>query len=108
MKDLSDYHMRNLKRSTDTIRWLVTFIALSVLVACASGAELVDHSFGFNAVEDSSDVQILDYRYGTSKQPGASNIDELRKEGRSFQATSITADMVRGDSLYVKWKIKNT
>ena len=91
--------------------WLRTLIAramalasASIVSACATSPEIVDHSFAFDALNDSPGVQVLDYRYGDSKNPGAANPDYLRKEGRSVQRTSTTGPMRRGDSLYVKWR----
>jgi hypothetical protein len=93
-------------------RWRVQGLALVaaawLLGACAAGPQLVDHAFGFNAVADSPDIEILDYRYGDSKQPGAYNPEELRREGRSVQATGVHGAMTRGDSLYVKWRVRRT
>jgi len=80
--------------------------ALTALTtACDAGPQLVDHSFEFNAFRDSPGVEILDYRYGDSKVPGASNPDYRRKEGKSAQQTSITGLMRRPDMLYVKWRV---
>ena len=85
------------------------FIAAAWLLgACAAGPRAVDHAFGFNAVADSPDIEILDYRYGDSKLPGAGNAENLRREGRSIQATGIHGPMARGDSLYVKWRVRQT
>jgi hypothetical protein len=88
------------------LSWLASLLLFAALTACA--ARIVDHAFGFNAVQDSPGVEILDYRYGDSKQPTASNPEHLRKEGRSLQGTSIQGRMLRGDFLYVKWRIRST
>jgi len=90
------------------LRGLAFVAAAWLLGACAAGPQFVDHAFGFNAVADSPDIEILDYRYGDSKQPGASNPEDLRREGRAIQATGIHGPMARGDSLYVKWRLKRT
>ena len=81
----------------------MTLVMGCLISACATGPEIVDHTFEFNALRDSPDVRILDFRYGTTKFPGARNPDYLIKEGRSFQQTAITGPMKRPDSLYVKW-----
>lgn len=88
-------------------RLTVLLVAGVVLVACASGT-LVDHAFSFNAVRESPEVEVLDYRYGDSKQPTARNPESLRKEGKSLQSAGIHGEMLRGDFLYVKWRIKDT
>lgn len=51
---------------------------------------------------------MLDYQYGTSKLPTASNPEYLRTEGRSLQGTNIHGPMLRGDFLYVRWRIRST
>src|SRR5438128_1525557 len=96
------------RRAKNMIRGLTMFSALVALVACASTGEIVEHSFAFNAALDSPDVEVMDYRYGESKQPGARNDHEQRDQGKSAQATGITGPMRRGDSLYVKWRMKST
>lgn len=65
---------------------------------------IIFHAFEFDAPNDSPHVKIIDYRYGTSRTPTASNIPQLRAQGKSLQATSIMGDMLRGDDLYVKWE----
>jgi hypothetical protein len=89
-----------------TIRLLAGSLAL--LVACTSTGGIVDHTFAFNAGVDSPDVEVMDYRYGSSRHPGARNEHLQRDQGKSAQGTSVTGPMPRGDDLYVKWKIKHT
>jgi hypothetical protein len=87
---------------------LATFLAFSALTACAVGGKIVEHAFTFDARTDSPDIEILDFRYGNSTQPGASNPDYLRKEGKSIQRMGTSGRMLRGESLFVKWRIKST
>jgi hypothetical protein len=51
---------------------------------------------------------VLDYRYGDSRQPLVRNPDYLLKEGRSLQGANVSGEMLRGDFLYVKWRIKTS
>ena len=54
--------VKNLRQSI--LRWSgALFVALS-MAACATGQELVSHSFGFDLRYDNQDAQLLDYRYG--------------------------------------------
>ena len=76
------------------------------LSACAAG--LVFHSFSFNAAIESPDVVVLDYRYGDSLQPSARVSDYDKANQRVRQGVAIGGDMLRGDSLYVKWQIKKS
>ena len=87
--------------------WLSLFAALLLLGACAS-SQIVDHGFAFDVISDSPDVELLDYRYGDSKLPGAANPEALRAGGKAPQRINIHGPMRRGDVLYVKWRLKNT
>lgn len=82
----------------------IVFGCLCVSSACATDAQIVDHSFAFDARRDSPGVEVLDYRYGDSDLPGASNPDYIRKEGRSLQRQGVTGPMRKGSFLYVKWR----
>ena len=89
-------------------RFATAFLLVLVfaLGACASGPRLVDHAFGFDVLNDSPDVVLLDYRYGTSKQPGARPPEWSLRDGNVRQQAGIIGEMVLGDTLYVKWRIK--
>ncbi len=65
--------------------------------------KLVNHAFAFRADLDSPDIEIMAYSYGKR----SSDLD-IKDYGRSNQNNSIRGDMVVGDSLYVKWRIKAT
>lgn len=83
--------------------WLVVGVALMTASACAMEPTLTDHAFSFDVVRESPNIEIVDYRYGNSRQPGA------RPEGsRVAQGTGINGPMMRGDFLYVKWRVKST
>lgn len=86
----------------------VVGLMLAGLTACAAGPRLENHTFEFDARFESPDAEVVDYKYGNSKQPSASNPDYIHKEGRSLQFTGITGEMLRGDFLNVKWRIKST
>lgn len=51
--------------------WALLLSISFALAACASGPTLVDHAFGFDLLAYSPEATLLDYRYGTSKHPGA-------------------------------------
>ncbi|WP_140630189.1 hypothetical protein [Methylibium rhizosphaerae] len=86
--------------------WVVLSALLALQVACASGAGLVDHSFEFNAVWDSPDIEVLSYRYGTSEMTN-SKLQEQRY-GIANQGAGVNGPMLRGEDLYVKWRVKAT
>lgn len=79
------------------------FAALS---AWASG--LVFHEFSFDATRESPEAEVLDYRYGDSRQPSARASDYDKEHGSVRQSVGIHGDMLRGDTLYVKWRIKSS
>jgi hypothetical protein len=93
-----------------SLRWLTIVIFGCLLAACTAfgGPEVVDHEFEFNMFLDNQDAVVLDYRYGNSKQPGAINPDSMRNQGKAHQQELIHGRMLRGDFLYVKWRIKST
>jgi hypothetical protein len=71
------------------------------------GSEVVNHSFQFDAIQDSPGVIVLDYRYGDSKIPGVRSDEDYRRSGKPLQSTSVTGDMRRGDELWVKWRVNS-
>ena len=89
-------------------RWLFVLLAVFSLAACATGPEVVDHGFGFSMFTDGQDAELIDYRYGDSRHPGASNPELMRQEGKSDQQSGVRGEMRRGDSLYAKWRNKSS
>ena len=65
------------------------------------------HSFSFDTDEDSPDAEVLDYEYGTSRQFGTHANKERVAMGQVFPAWNTSGHMPRGDTLTVKWRIKN-
>jgi len=90
------------------LAWLILGLAFVGLSACASEPRQVDHAFEFNASSDSPGVEVLNYRYGNSNLPGTRIPPALLREGGISGGTGINGPMPRGDSLYVKWRIKAT
>jgi hypothetical protein len=80
-------------------RWYVAaFAVLVLLTACAS--TLARHAFSFEANEEPG-IEILDYRYGESRQPGAWPDPSV---GWVRQGANIIGEMRRPDALYVRWR----
>jgi hypothetical protein len=91
------------------LSWLYLITFTCVLAACAStNGKLAWHSFGFDAVHDSPDIEILDFKYGNSKNKGTKNPDWVAAKGTSVQGTGTGGEILVGDFLYVKWRIKST
>jgi hypothetical protein len=80
-------------------------LLITALSACATG--LVRHSFSFDAREEPG-VEILDYRYGSSRQPGARADQAQLRGGRIRQAVRMSGDIRRPDLLYVRWRDMTT
>lgn len=51
---------------------------------------------------DSPDIEVLDYRYGTSTQQGTFLPEWMLQPGRMAQSVATTGDMIVGVFLYVK------
>ena len=75
------------------------------LVGCASG--LVPHAFSFD-IRESPGMTVLDYRYGNSRQPGARATPSTVVPGGIIQVGNVSGEMLRGDELYVKWRVNAT
>ena len=98
--------------------WLKTWLLLMVmaLAACApmssgtaqTGGRMVDHSFAFDALRDSRDVEILQYRYGDDGGFNTRSTPAEIQSGKGIMSANTTGDMLLGKDLYVKWRIKST
>jgi hypothetical protein len=84
------------------------FVALLALAGCASRGDVVSHGFAFDFISDSPDAELLDYRYGQSKNPAARHNPYGYANARVGQQSSTSGEMLRGDELYVKWRLKQT
>lgn len=78
------------------------------LTACATGGNMVHHSFGFDTNEDSPDIEVLDYQYGDGTVFGTHADKERIMLGQVFPAGNISGNIPRGDTLYVKWRDKHS
>lgn len=83
-------------------------LLVSVLAGCAGGPKLVYHSFAFDAIADSPDVEVLDYVYGQSRAPGARMPDWVKRDVGFSAGTNINGPMPVGDRLYVRWRLRTT
>src|SRR5262245_55458685 len=101
--------MKKPEDAPSCFRLVVALLAtVFLLVACATDGQVVDHSFEFDMRDDNQNAEVLDYRYCTSKILAAGNREENRRQGISRQMASIHGEILRGDSLYVKWRDKST
>lgn len=85
---------------------LLGLLGVLAAAACATPPGVVVHEFGFDLLRDSPDAELLDYRYGSSKSPGARPDPGQYRPGYMPQQNGISGAMLRGDDLYVKWRDK--
>jgi hypothetical protein len=88
-----------LRRFTHCLLAFALFVALA---ACASGPKEVNHAFSFDTWIDSPNDQVLNYRY-SSDYP-----EDWQLRDGIGQQRNVNGWMPRGDTLYVKWRIKAT
>ena len=67
-----------------------------------------DHAFEYDTWIDSPDAEVLDYQYGNSRLPGVRPSAEALRLDQVGQQTIVDGPMLRGDFLYVKWRIRKT
>jgi hypothetical protein len=78
------------------------------LAGCAASGRVVLHTFAFDALLDSADVEVLAYRYGKGRGAfTASSPDELREQ-KPIMSINTTGNFQVGNDLYVKWRVKST
>lgn len=83
-------------------------LLLSLMAACTSvpGDQL--HSFSFDVRTENPDIEVLDYRYGEVRI-GPTQAERSRVErGQPTYQTGVTGYIPRGETLYVKWRIRAT
>jgi hypothetical protein len=83
------------------------------LNACAT-EKYMFHSFSFDALKESPDVEVVNYEYGAKSAYEKEGGVGLRpatyqlERGETFSGAGITGTFPKGDYLYVKWRIKST
>src|SRR6267378_1448206 len=72
------------------------------------GASSIKHAFSFDAVHESPQVEVLNYRYGDSDQAIVTPPAWALRNGKIEQGTNVNGPMPLGTMLYVKWRLKIT
>jgi hypothetical protein len=85
----------------------IVIILLCSLTACATGG-MINHSFSFDTIVDSPEIEVLDYQYGSSGQFATYANKEMVVLGNTFKRGGTTGIMPRGDFLYVKWRVQGS
>jgi hypothetical protein len=94
-------------------QFLLGLLVVMSTALTVSSAEVSFHGFGFDTVtsdpHDSQNVEVLAYQYGQSGATGTvrpSRYDDPKKI-QVYGGTSAYNYLETGDSLYVKWRLKN-
>lgn len=101
---MNKIQLKNLKR-------ILLSMLLFGLTACATGG-IMDkdsypvHSFSFDTLNDNPDAEVLDYQYSNSRHVGIRPERERVAMGEVFRGEEISGSILRGDFLFVKWRIK--
>ena len=91
------------------VSYMLVPLLIAILSACANKSNLANHSFQFDARTDSPDVELLGWRYGTSRHPGARSCPDPKAAFIKIgQQVGISGEMRVGEDLYVKWRVKST
>lgn len=64
------------------------------------------HSFSFDVRQDMPDIEVLDYQYSNSRHNGIRATPEVVNMGIPINGQGIYGNLLRGDFLYVKWRVK--
>jgi hypothetical protein len=98
--------MKYLRQCPITL-WIIGLFCISV-AACVTGPALTDHAFSFDTRVDSPGIVVIQYRYGDSQAPGARTTEDALQHGRVSVGTNTNGPMLRGDYLYVKWRVMSS
>ena len=99
------------KIQSGSLKCLFVSLMLFGLTACATGG-IMDkdsypvHHFSFDTYHDSPDIDVVDYQYSNSRHAGIRPERERVAMGEYFGGTNIAGSILRGDFLYVKWRVK--
>jgi hypothetical protein len=83
-------------------------VLVFVLAGCAASGRVVFHTFEFDALRDSVDVEILQYRYGRDGGFNTVSSPDQIREQRPVMSSNTTGQILVGDDLYVKWRIRSS
>lgn len=86
---------------------VVAVLALGI-PSCATTGDLAFYAIEFDALQETPEIEVIDYRYGDDKAAILAPERERLKLGQVFHAGHMAGFLPRGDFLYVKWRIKST
>jgi hypothetical protein len=97
--------------SARNLKYIFISLMLFGLTACAVGGILDQdsypvHHFSFDAMLESPDIEVLDYQYSNDRHQGVRPERERVNMGQTFCCENIAGSILRGDFLYVKWRVR--
>lgn len=94
--------------------FLTSFLSSQLFLNACATEKYMFHSFSFNAIIQSPDIEVLDYQYGAKSDYEREGGVGLRpapyrlERGDIFTGVGVGGVLPKGDYLYVKWRVKNT
>jgi hypothetical protein len=100
-----------IKMQLGSLKYLFSSVMLFALIACSivgvtDKDSYPNHQFSFDTIHDSPDIDVVDYQYSNSRHVGVRPERERVAMGEYFGGTHISGSILRGDFLYVKWRVK--
>lgn len=83
-------------------------LIVSLAIAGCAVSHAVEHGFAFDAIWESPEVQVLDFRYGRSSNLATMARPPGNTDPKVPQASSTYGPMPRPDRLIVSWRIRAT
>lgn len=102
------------KIQSGSLKCLFIGLMLFGLTACATGGIMNKdvyqaHSFSFDVRQDMPGIEVLDYQYSNPRHNGIKPTAErvnIQSIIGGFGGEGIYGNLLRGDFLYVKWRVK--
>ena len=99
------------KIQSGSLKCLFVSLMLFGLTACATGGIMNKdvyqaHSFSFDVRQDMPGIEVLDYQYSNPRHNGIKAEPEVVNMGIPINGKAIYGNLLRGDFLYVKWRVK--
>lgn len=75
-------------------------LLLSMFLGGCAASHTVRHAFGFDMIDENPQVEVIDWKYGQSKNYGAHPLSDQRATKR----VNVMGEFLYPTSLYVKWR----
>lgn len=89
--------------------WICIGVTIVILSACTTWDPIKypRHAFSFDTKRDSPDAEVLEYEYGSKRKVGSYSNSAFTSVNQNFPAENTSGPILRGDFLYVKWRIRS-